>query len=299
MKVITLSKRCFEKLEPLKLSHDVLHSESTILDFKYKGQPKVIKKLYFQDGEIFANKLYTLEMLSSNSKYIPNYFLVPEALICVAGKIEGFSIPFMDGENLEGILKDESYSLQEKKYYLKKIGEILNQMKAIRDHTDLKDFFLCDLHASNFIVKRDNKELGVVDLDSCKINGNKSSFSRYLGEYSLLNYVDGKYKINKYNPAEIGYVTADENSDLYCYILTLLTFLYGNSNINMMDLEDFYNYLNYLSYIGVNQELIDSFASIVSNKNNSNPYYLIDSLNDEQVSRAKKRVYEKVNKKLG
>jgi hypothetical protein len=225
--------------------------------------------------------------------------LVPEALICVAGKIEGFSIPFMDGENLEGILKDESYSLQEKKYYLKKIGEILNQMKAIRDHTDLKDFFLCDLHASNFIVKRDNKELGVVDLDSCKINGNKSSFSRYLGEYSLLNYVDGKYKINKYNPAEIGYVTADENSDLYCYILTLLTFLYGNSNINMMDLEDFYNYLNYLSYIGVNQELIDSFASIVSNKNNSNPYYLIDSLNDEQVSRAKKRVYEKVNKKFG
>jgi hypothetical protein len=285
-------------LEPLKLSHDIIHSESTILNFKHKGQQKVIKKLYFQDGEIFANKLYTLEMLASNIKYIPNYFLVPEALICVAGNIEGFSIPYMEGDNLEGLLKDESCSLEEKKYYLKKIGEILNQMKAIRDHTSLKDFFLCDLHASNFIVKRDNKEVGVVDLDSCKIKGNKSSFSRYLGDYSLLNYVEGKYKINKGNPNEIGHVTADENTDTYCYILTLLTFLYGNSNINMMSLEEFYNYLNYLTDIGVNRELIDSFATIVSNKNNTNPYYLVDSINNEQVCRAKKRVYEKVNKKL-
>ena len=59
MKVITLSKRKFESLEPLKLSRDVLSTESQVFNFNYQGKEKVIKKLFYQEGDIFANKLYT------------------------------------------------------------------------------------------------------------------------------------------------------------------------------------------------------------------------------------------------
>ncbi len=294
MNVITLSNRAFSRLEPLALSKHVLHTESTMLKFSNHGNQEVIKKLFYQDGEVFANKLYTLEMLSTNKDKLPRSFLMPHSLICVSGIIQGFSSPFMDGINFEEMLNDNKVSLEEKKYFLKKVGEILSQMKAIREHTDLKDFFLCDMHASNFIVNPNNKDLGVCDLDSMKIAGNKSSHSRYLNEFALLNKVEGKYKKGANKNGDIAYVTADENSDLYCYMMMILSFMYGSSAVNSFDLDKFYDYLNYLEYIGVNKELVHEFASLVSNKDNGNPYYLLDSLNGGQVCRANYKVYEKV-----
>lgn len=294
MNVITLSNRAFNRLEPLALSKHVLHTESTMLKFNHHGDQEVIKKLFYQDGELFANKLYTLEMLSTNKDKLPRSFLVPSSLICVSGIIQGFSSPFMDGINFEEMLNDDRVSLEEKKYFLKKVGEILSQMKAIREHTDLKDFFLCDMHASNFIVNPNNKDLGVCDLDSMKIAGNKSSHSRFLNEFSLINKVEGKYKTHANQNGDIAYVTADENSDLYCYMMMILSFLYGSSAVNSFELGKFYDYLNYLEYIGVNKDLVHEFASLVSNKDNVNPSYLVDSLNMEQVCRANYKVYEKV-----
>ena len=297
MKSITLSKRAFENLEPLVLSRDVLNTESCVLKFNYQGKPKVIKSLFYQEGLRFANKLYTLEMLSSNRKNLPSSFLVPEALISVSGNIRGFTVPYMEGVNLEDLLRDPKVSLEEKKYYLYKVGEVLNQMKAIREHSTLNDLYLCDLHPSNVLVNKDNKEIGIVDLDSCKINGNKSSVSLFLNPFALLNNVHGKYKIVKDGDEScLGYVDADENSDLYCYSMTLLSFLYGSRNINNMELEEYYKYLDYLSYVGFNGELLVHFMDLVSNKKNSNPYHLVHTITSEQACRAKCLVYEKVKK---
>ena len=298
MKVITLSKRAFESLEPLKLSREVLNTESQVYYFKSQGKPMILKKLFYQDGVTFANKLYTLEMLSSNKEKLPNSFMVPDALISVSGKIPGFVVPFMEGENLEKVLLDSNCTLEEKKYFLTKVGEILNQMKAIRDNTSLKDLFLCDLHASNFVVNRNNHEVGVVDLDSCKINGNKSSTSLFLNPLGLLNHVKGKYNIigDKEGNYNIGYVEADENTDLYCYSMMLLSFLYGNREINCVSLDNYYRYLDYLSYVGIDDNLLDSFRNLVSNKKNSNPFHYISTINREQACRAKCIVYQKVKK---
>ena len=295
MRVTTLSKRAFENLEPLALSREVLNTESVILKYSDRGKPKIIKRLFYQDGEIFANKLYTLEMLSTNSRNLPNSFLIPDSLISVSGKIQGFSIPYMERINFQTFLTDEKNPLEEKKYFLYKVGEILNQMKAIRNHTRLNDLFLCDLHASNFIVNPDNKEMGVIDLDSCKIQGNKSSYSMFLNEFALLNNVKGKYRIVT-DGSEKGYVTADENSDLYCYNMMLLSFLYGSTYINSLPLETYYSYLNYLKDIGINKELIDGFSDLVSNKPNENPFYIVPTLTKEQVCRAKCIVYKNVMK---
>ncbi len=234
-------------------------------------------------------------MLSSNAKNLPSSFLIPDSLISVSGVIQGFSIPFIEGINLKSFLSDDKVPLDEKKYYLSKVGEILNQMKAIRNHTGLDDLFLCDLHPSNFMVNPNNKEMKVIDLDSCKIKGNKSSISLYLNPLALLNTVNGKYKINP-NPNETAYVIADENSDLYCYNMMLLSFLYGSTEINSFSSTEYYEYLNYLKRIGVSEELVSCFRDLVSNKYNSNPMHLISSLDSEQVCRANCIVYKKVMK---
>lgn len=294
MKVITLSKRKFENLERIKLSREVLSTESLVFHYNSQGNEKVIKKLFYQEGEIFANKLYTLEMLSTNKKYLPESFCIPEALISVSGHIQGFAIPYIEGVNLADLLIDNNISLDEKKYYLSRVGEILNQLKAIRNCTPLKDIYLCDLHSSNFIANPDNKKLSVVDLDSCKIKGNKSSISRYLNEFGLLNNVKGKYQFIT-DGSEPGFVRADENSDLYCYAIMILSFLYGKG-VDCLSLVEYYNYLDYLQKIGINTGLIDCFANLVSNKNNSNPGPFVESLDETQVCRAKRFVYNNVRK---
>ena len=295
MRVITLSKRKFESLEQIKLSRNILNTESNIYMFNYKNEPKVIKKLFYQEGDVFANKLYTLEMLSSNKKNLPESFAIPDSLISVSGHIQGFSIPFIEGENLTNILNDKEVSLEEKKYFLVKVGEILNQLKAIRNYTDLKDIYLGDLHSSNFIANKDNKKLSVVDLDSCKIKGNKSSVSKYLNELSILNYVKGKYEISN---NDIGYVKIDENTYLFCYNMMILEFLYGKG-INDLSIDEYLEYLDYLKYIGLDYNLIESFYTLVTNKKNENISSLINTINTEQICRANQLVYKKVKKNFG
>lgn len=294
MNVITLSQKKFESLEPLKLSRNTHNTEGQLYEFNYRGNNKVIKKLFHQKGIIFANKLLTLELLDTYSEYLPSAFKQPDFLISVEGKIMGFTTPRLYGSNLSDILHDSHISPKEHIYYLKKIGELLQQMKTIRKYSPLKDLYLNDLHESNFIIHPNNKELSVIDLDSCKIGSNIAFQSRFLTDKSLLNNVPYKYQIN-YDISIPGYVTADQNSDLYCYNMIILNYLYG-ANVDHLDLASFYQYLNYLKSIGINNELLDSFNRLVINADNKNPVNYLDSLTAEQVYRSKQTVYQKVKK---
>lgn len=71
MKIISLSKKRFSELEELKLSREIFNTEAKIYDFDYRGNKKVLKTLFTLNGYVFANKLYTLEMLDSNKCYLP------------------------------------------------------------------------------------------------------------------------------------------------------------------------------------------------------------------------------------
>ena len=82
----------------------------------------------------------------------------------------------------------------------------------------------------------------------------------------------------------------DENSDLYCYSIILLNFLYG-TNVNNMNLNEYYTYLTYLSDIGIDKELIDIFANLLKAKQNQNPYHLLDTLSYEQIGKASRNVF--------
>ena len=70
MQVISMSQNKYKQLTKMNLPKEVFNTEAIIYDFRYKGQDKVFKKLLNNTGVNLANKLYTLEMLDVNRKYL-------------------------------------------------------------------------------------------------------------------------------------------------------------------------------------------------------------------------------------
>jgi hypothetical protein len=95
MKVTSISRKAFERLERMQLSRNVRNTEAVIYDYSTRLSPtqKVFKKLHHQNGPVFGNKLFTLEMLDSNKDHLPPYFCIPDSLVTVGGVVQGFTLP--------------------------------------------------------------------------------------------------------------------------------------------------------------------------------------------------------------
>lgn len=164
---------------------------------------------------------------------------------------------YIKGTNLSIILNEPTITYEEKINYLKSIGNILEQMKNIRKYTELKDFYIGDIHEDNFLVDTEKQEIFVADLDSCKI---------------------ADYKVT-------------EETDIYCYIIMILNYLY-DGRVDRLSIEEFYRFINYLDDIEVNKELIESFEKIVVGAPNVNPVNYLDKLSSKQIAKARK-LYQK------
>lgn len=166
-------------------------------------------------------------------------------------------------------------------------------MKKVREYTFMKEFYLNDIHESNFIIDKSSQSVRVVDLDSCKINDNYPFPSKYLSTLGIIGNIS---KYPKETKAECGAIyKPTEDTELYCYIIMILNCLY-QENINSMSLESFYDYLEYLESIGIEKELIYIFERIASNSHNINPYELLDSLTPF-LGRSNNHVYKHIKRK--
>ena len=298
MKVISISRKAFEKLEKMELSRNVRNTEAVMYNFssKHSSTPMVFKKLHHQNGSVFGNKLFTIELLDSNRDYLPSCFCIPNSLVTVNGVVQGFVLPKIEGRNLSDILKDDSELVETQLFYLKKVGQILEHLDKIRKNTDLKIMFINDLHESNFIVNDKNHELYVIDLDSCRIRYTQPTPSKYLTPKTLINSVQGKYQLADEDCPTYGYVVADENSDLFCYTMMFLSYIYGDNVINFT-LSEYYDYLEYLRTLGYSDGLINALQTIVIPHKNENISQYLDELTSEQVYRSRENVYKCVMKK--
>lgn len=285
-----MSKTKLNSLEPLILPKDVTSTECELFKYNYYGKEKLLKKLYRTNGIIFANKLYTIEALNSNKDNIPSNFIVPEVLVSINKQIEAFTMKYIKGTNLSIILNEPTITYEEKINYLKSIGNILEQMKNIRKYTELKDFYIGDIHEDNFLVDTERQEIFVADLDSCKIADNKSFPGRYLTTASLLRYNEIKYSLLD-EPDRIADYKVTEETDIYCYIIMILNYLY-DGRVDRLSIEEFYRFINYLDDIEVNKELIESFEKIVVGAPNVNPVNYLDTLSSKQIAKARK-LYQK------
>lgn len=308
MKSINVSNMTFNKLEELNLPSEVLSTESKLYLYNFRGEEKVVKKLYKTSGEYYATKLYTVEMLDDCKENLPNNFIIPDYTFSVNHQNIGFTIPRVNGITLSTILKNTKIDIEDKIEYLRQIGIMIRQLENIRKYTGLKDIYFNDINESNFMVNPLNRECYAIDLDSVKIGNNKIFPARYLSKNGLLSNVSSKYIKNisawEFDDKEIntdesnykqygfseGYYIPSANTDLYCYTLLILNYLYGE-NVGNLKLTEFYEYMDYLLYIGFNKELVDCFANIVNTPANINPANFLDSLTTEQVCRAKSKIY--------
>ena len=312
METINLTKKRFESLTPYELPNYVYNTEGTLYVLPIKNrwatQMKLLKRLYLTNGQTFGNKLQTINSLIDSKEELDiDEIVFPEKIATVGGEIVGFTMPLIDSINLSTALRSRNISNERKIKYLKQIGAILDKMKLRREYTSINEFYINDLHESNFIVDS-NDNVKVIDIDSCKINGNGIFSSKYLSSKSFINEIykygknnsTSKYRTyedayHKYPTYTGGAFVPDENTDLYCYIIVILNFLYED-NISRFNLEEFYDYIDYLHTIGVNNELLTIFERIVSESTNENPSELLDSL-IPVIGRANHYVYTHIKKK--
>ena len=277
MNVMNISERKFNNLERFVLPNGVFNNESELfyIDEKNKWEKRrfLLKKLNNDFGIILSNKLFTVNELITNKDIIGiSELVIPDKLVSVHGKIVGFTIPLVNGNNFGEVLSNDSISVSDKIKYFKEIGYILENMKYVRQYTLLNDFYLNDIHENNFVLNNDTGKINVVDMDSCKINNNMTMVSLRLSPFSNI------YSVNKYEKENSmcgGCYKPSYNTEMYSYIIMFLRFI-SNYRINEMDVSSYYAYMEYLKKLGISYELIDILASIYSEKDNVNPYLLLD-----------------------
>ena len=178
MEIINMTSEDIGNLK--KLSLDFFNAKGDLLLFRYNNVLRLLKTLDDFTEDDFQKHFNAVSLLNKYRDYLPSDFVIPDFLVKVDDIIKFFAINYVYGNNLSVVLKDDNVSLERKKNYLKRIGTILRQMENIRKNTELKNFYLADIHEDNFLVERDKQEVYIVDLDSCKIAGNKSFPGRYL-----------------------------------------------------------------------------------------------------------------------
>lgn len=299
MQIVNLKRREFNNLKLLELPNNIFNTEAQmyVIPSKNKWDKKqtILKRLYIDMGEMFSNKLYTIhELLDKKDEINIEELVMPEALAAVDGNIVGFTMPYVPNINLQTVLDAKEFSTKEKIAYLKEVGELLEKLKKVREYSDVKDFYLNDIHENNFILNKVTGHINAVDLDSCKIGNNLTAGAKYLSPVSKLQYV------SKYVPLEHsigGVYEVSEDTEIYCYIIMIFNFFFG-SNISRLTIQDFYVYLDYLSSIGVSKEFLDKVSCIYINKNNENPYEYLECL-EPFYGRTHKNTFELVRKKRG
>ncbi len=302
MQVVEISKKRFKELEPLKLPQSIFNTEAKMYLLPGKRgwarQNYVLKSLYHTNDEIFSNKLYTVSELINNRNLINmEELILPEALVTVGHEIIGFTEPFVPNINLQTILDSPTYTVAEKVAYLKEVGAILAKMQQLRNYSKITDFYLNDVHESNFILNMETGKINAVDLDSAKIGHNLTFVSRYLTPFSELSNVSKYVPLSYEDGTAGGFYKVDSNTEIYCYIVMIFNYFFG-ARICNLTVEEYFYYLDYLANLGVSKELVDIFSYIYVNRENINPYEYLDEL-IPYYGRTNHHTFEKVRRKVG
>lgn len=300
MEIVTLTKRQFDNLKEYQLPTYLFAAEAKLYILpttnKWVTGNKLLKRFYITSGQTFDNKLRTIKTLIDYKQVIniPEMVL-PEKIAVVDGKIVGYTMELVPSFNLEQALSSDEISIERKIKYLYQIGEILEKMEHVRQYKELQDFYLNDIHENNFVVDLTTDSIRVIDTDSCNIKGNNTTTigSKYLQGNTIIANIP-KYKQDESFVYGCSFLPS-RDTDLYCYTIMILNFLYGG-DIEKLEVEELYDYLEYLSQIGIDIKLINSFKKIISNAPNENPYKLLEGLT-RFYGRTNKNVYKCIRKK--
>lgn len=292
MQTISISNKKMKSLNKLELSKEISNMEATLYRIndknKWENKEKVIKKLNDDRGNGFGNKLLTINTLIDQKEALNiEEIIMPEKLVVSNGKIIGFTMDYIDNYNLKDLFLNSKIDNKTMLKYLKEIGEILEKIRKLNEYNTSINFYLNDVHEANFIVNKKTNHINVVDIDSCKIGNNIPFTSKYLTPFSQVAELPEKYKLS--NSESLGYIEPSMNSDLYCYNIMILNYLYKD-NILKLDIPEFYSYLNYLRSINFPYDLLDCFSNLYDYVDNINPVHLLELIPSD-MGRASNKVY--------
>ena len=170
-------------------------------------------------------------------------------------------------------------------------------MQQLRNYSKITDFYLNDVHESNFILNTETGKINAVDLDSAKIGHNLTFVSRYLTPFSELSNVSKYVPLSCEDGTAGGFYKVDSNTEIYCYIVMIFNYFFG-ARICNLTVEEYFYYLDYLASLGISKELVDIFSYIYVNRENINPYEYLDEL-IPYYGRTNHHTFEKVRRKVG
>ena len=261
----------FNNLQEMKLDEGVVHSES---DFFYvPNSSKIIKIYHTKDSRYLINKKRIVEnLIKFNKSADISELVIPEDFVYIDNEFKGILLPKINGINSSKYL-DSNVPISKKIEVLKKIGIILEKVNK-------NNASFSDVHFDNFMVSNDN--VFGIDTDGMKIFNERGVTNFYL--YHLTSHNIDKYETDCY-----GIVYPSYNTDIYCYCMMILSFLSGNKNFYINDLDDFNSYLKYLKSNGFDECLINSLYTIYNpDIDNINPLNYLDSLCEDKVLIARK-----------
>lgn len=288
MEILSLSPKQLDKLKRLPLPNGVFNDESEIYimdNRKCLGKEKLLlKKLFITEGDCIANKLYNISLLGDNKDKIGiDELVIPNYLVAIKRKIEAFTVPLIEGENLGIIINNPKISNEKKLDYLYKVGRLIKKTQKLEDK-GIK-FNFGDLHEYNFMVGKDDKTYAI-DLDGSYLNTANPQPSKYLIENPNLGLFPTKYTGNEY-----GLIFPDNNSDLLCYNMMLLNAI-GRSEVSKMNIATYYEYINYLRSLGFGSDIIESFNRVYSTADNINPCEYLDQIPNNEIGEAGVKIFE-------
>ena len=279
MERINVSSSELDEITPL------LESHKNVGEYILCGKHYILK--FLESSKAYRdNSIYVLEKLDSCRSLFPKEFCLPEYWIESSGKLEAFLMPkITDSLTLRTVLKSSYFSHKEKIKYLKELGALLRKCDNLRQKKGMRNFAIGDLQETNVLVAPGKETIKVIDMDTCRIGQSASSQALYLTPFSLVMYVPSKYKIVR----SLGYFETNRETDLFCYIMIILNYLFDSTMTNM-SLENFYYNLNQLDYSDVNHELLSIFYGIINRGQNDNPDYLLDTIDDKTFSKIRSYV---------
>lgn len=300
MNIMNMSKYDLKKIKKFSLARGLINTEAELFILKVKNdwniEYKMLKVFYNNSGSNFSNKLFTINELIDKREIINmNELVIPEKILIINDEVKGFSMPYIKSVSFETVLNDFKIDNLNKIEYFKQISNILKKMDQLRKNSELSDFYLNDIHENNFIVNNETDKINVVDLDSCKIGGNKPFASKYLTMYAPISNMNSKYKIN--NDINFSsYIIPDKNTDLYCYTMMIINFLF-KGKVNLMNRDKYYLYLDYLRSIGYSYNLLDKFYKIYEYVDNELIDEELNELNNDMIYKSHNKIFEMKIKK--
>lgn len=275
MDTLRITSKDLKKLSKYELHRDIDNSESRLYLFQKRELLKIFKST---DKDYLTNKLFILNRLLDIKPdiNIPELVL-PNELAKVSGIVKGYTMDFIEkNTNLGLLLKNPNISLEDKIYFIIKIGKVLN--KIMLDKTlNEERFYLGDIHEGNFIYDNSNNLIKVVDIDSAYIPGMEAPNSKFLTLNDKLLTFNNKYPIDK-NEKHI----PNNNTTILSYIYILLNFLTEEYSPDM-DKTNFCNNLTMLSQAGFNRELLDAIFNIYKTTDNYFDFEILKTIEPKLI----------------